>query len=178
MADKTKAELKAELAALKEVVVKAEKNLAKANAAAGSGHGTALPSSAGAKVNSAPHGGHVCPKTGVALGTDSDVYSTEARLRSERDAWRSFGGGHHGDRGPKPGVHGVKASSSTSSDSSTEARLRAERNDWRAFAGGSSGMRGSSEMLKVRHPGLSDSVVSTLKTLAASLPSNVHVNIN
>lgn len=52
-------------------------------------------------AQSAPvHGDHVCPRTDKALGVDSDVYSTEARLRFERNAWRSFGGGNHGDRAP------------------------------------------------------------------------------
>lgn len=172
MADKTKAELQAELKAATKKLAKAEKALDQAHGEAETGVGEAQSfiddlnetvtrlraerndwrSFAGGapgmrdsskmtkSAQSTPtHGDHVCPRTGAALNADKDVYSTEARLRSERNAWREACGGSPGQRGPS-------ASVSVPFFASTEP--------------------------------LSDNLAASLASLAGKLPHNVKVTIN
>ncbi len=101
MPDKTKAVLVKELAAANRRATKAEKNLAKASEEAEEGvaAATARIEKLEAIISSHNSGDHVCPRTGQSLPRDTDVYSTEKRLRAERNDWRSFSGGVPGMRG-------------------------------------------------------------------------------
>lgn len=154
MPDKTKATLVKELAEANRRAKKAEKAVAKAEEEAEEGvaAATAKIAELEATISGRSHNsdGHVCPRTGAALGRDADVYATEKRLRAERNDWRSFSGGVAGMRGsselaPKatPSVPKATISSlNTSGMVKSESLLRQERNAARKAAGGHAGQRG------------------------------------
>lgn len=151
MPDKTKATLVKELAAANRRATKAEKAVEKASEEAEEGVAAATAKIAELEaIISGGHNadGHVCPRTGKALGRDADVYATETRLRAERNDWRSFSGGVPGQRGsnelsPKAQSF-VKATQANTGSTpvKSETKLREERNAARKAAGGNHGERG------------------------------------
>lgn len=155
MPDKTKATLVKELAEANRRAKKAEKAVAKAEEEAEEGvaAATAKIAELEATISGRSHNsdGHVCPRTGAALGRDADVYATEARLRAERNDWRSFSGGVAGMRGsselaPKATPSSVPKATipplNTSGMVKSESLLRQERDAARKAAGGHAGQRG------------------------------------
>lgn len=151
MPDKTKATLVKELAEANRRAKKAKKAVAKAEEEAEEGvaAATAKIAELEATISGRSHNsdGHVCPRTGAALGRDADVYATEKRLRAERNDWRSFSGGVAGMRGsselaPKATPSTPKATIPPLNTSGMVKSLRRERDAARRAAGGHAGQRG------------------------------------
>lgn len=147
MPDKTKAVLVKELAAANRRASKAEKAASEAEKAlaaaqAEAEEGVASAQAVIADLKAKLEGHHVCPRTSMALTTDSGVYATEKRLRAERDDWRSFSGGSHGMRGTKDLPSQKLVAPTAFASEETIASVRAERNNARTLAGGVPGQRG------------------------------------